>query len=119
MLPKKIFRLSMCLNCEDIARQICAMMPRWRFFWHVFASCIFDEPRAARFKPASEIRTKLLSANFRCRSETKATPCMEMWQTSNQRWLRLDEEKERKKERKKEETTGQKYNVRICYAGRS
>jgi len=25
---------------------------------------------------------------------------------------------ERKKERKKEETTGQKYNVRICYAGR-
>jgi len=26
--------------------------------------------------------------------------------------------KEKKKERKKEETTGQKYNVRICYAGR-
>ena len=21
-----------CLNCEDIARQICAMVPRWRFF---------------------------------------------------------------------------------------
>jgi len=25
---------------------------------------------------------------------------------------------ERKKERKKEQTTGRKYNVRICYAGR-
>jgi len=21
-----------CLSCEDIARQICAMVPRWRFF---------------------------------------------------------------------------------------
>jgi len=40
-----IFRLSIhtCLNCEDIARQSCTMVPRWRFF----ASCIFSEPRAA------------------------------------------------------------------------
>jgi len=22
-----------CLSCEDIARQSCAMMPRWRFLW--------------------------------------------------------------------------------------
>ena len=35
-----------CLSCEDIARQSCAMVPRWRFF----ASCIFSEPRAARFR---------------------------------------------------------------------
>jgi len=21
-----------CLSCEDIARQICGMVPRWRFF---------------------------------------------------------------------------------------
>jgi len=21
------------LSCEDMARQICAMVPRWRFFW--------------------------------------------------------------------------------------
>jgi len=27
-------------------------------FWQVFASCIFTEPRAARFRPASEICTK-------------------------------------------------------------
>jgi len=37
-----------CLSCEDIARQSCAMVPRWRFF----ASCIFSEPHAARFRPA-------------------------------------------------------------------
>ena len=38
-----------CLSCEEMARQICAMVPRWRFF----ASCIYSEPRAARFRPAS------------------------------------------------------------------
>jgi len=32
-----------CLSCEDTARQICAMVPKWRFF----ASCISSEPRAA------------------------------------------------------------------------
>jgi len=37
-----------CLSCEDIARQSCTMVCRWRFF----ASCIFSEPRAARFRPA-------------------------------------------------------------------
>jgi len=56
-------------------------------FCDFFASCISREPRAA-----SEIRTK-------------ATPCVEVWQTSSLRWLRLGEEK-----KKKEETTGQKYN---------
>jgi len=30
------------LSCEDIARQSCAMVPRWR----LFASCIFSEPHA-------------------------------------------------------------------------
>jgi len=61
-------------------------------FGDFFASCIFSEPHAACFRPASEIRTK-------------ATPCVEVWQTSNLRRLRLGEEK-----KKKEETTGQKYN---------
>jgi len=37
-----------CLSCEDIARQSCAMVPRWRFL----ASCISSEPREARFRPA-------------------------------------------------------------------
>jgi len=34
---------------------------------------------------------------------------VEVWQTSNLRWLRLSEEKKKKKE-EEEETTGQKYN---------
>jgi len=62
-------------------------------FGKFFASCICSEPRAAGFRPASEI----------C---TKATPCVEVWQTSNLRWLRLGEEKKKKEE----VTTGQKYN---------
>jgi len=44
----------MCLNCEDIARQSCAMVRRWRItFASFFASCIFNKPHAARFRPAS------------------------------------------------------------------
>ena len=34
-----------CLSCEDAARQICAMVPKWR----LFASCIFSETHAAPF----------------------------------------------------------------------
>jgi len=76
----------MCLSCEDIVRQNCTMVRRCRLFGDFFASCIFSEPRAARFRPASQIRTK-------------TTSCVEVWQTSNLRPLRLGEEK--KKERRK------------------
>ena len=55
-----------CLSCEDIARQICGMVPRWRFLATFLRPVFCSEPRAARFKPASEIRTK-------------ATPCVEVW----------------------------------------
>jgi len=41
-----------CLSCEDIARQSCRMVRRWRLFGHFFASCISSEPPAARFRPA-------------------------------------------------------------------
>jgi len=37
-----------CLSCEDIVRQSCAMVRRWR----IFASCISSEPHAAYFRPA-------------------------------------------------------------------
>jgi len=37
-----------CLSFDDIARQSCAMVPKWRFF----ASCISSEPRTAHFRPA-------------------------------------------------------------------
>jgi len=40
---------------------------------------------------------------------------VKVWQTFNLRRLRLGEEKKIEKEK---ETTGQKCNVRICYAGR-
>ena len=31
-LKKFLPLVDMCLRCEDIARQICAMVPRWRIF---------------------------------------------------------------------------------------
>ena len=61
-------------------------------FCVIFVSCIFSEPRAAYFRPAFEI----------C---TKATPCVEVWQTSNLRVLRLGEEIKKEEE----EETGWKY----------
>jgi len=72
--------INMCLSCEDIARQSFAMVPRCRFLGTFFAPCIFSEPCAARFRPASQIRTK-------------ATPCVEVCQTSNLWRLRLGKEK--------------------------
>jgi len=56
-----------------------------------FPFCVFSEPRAAGFRSASLIRTK-------------AIPCVEVWQTSNLRRLRLGEEKRKKIE--EEQTTG-------------
>ena len=69
-------------------------------FGDFFVSCVFSEPRAAGFRPASEIRTK-------------ATPRVEVWQISNLRRLRLGEEK-----KEEEVTTGQKYNGLPYYIGR-
>ena len=42
-----------CLSCEDrpIARQICAMVSRWRFL-ATFCVLYFSEPRAAHFRHA-------------------------------------------------------------------
>jgi len=65
-------------------------MRRWRFF----ASCICSEPSAACFRPASYIRTK-------------ATPCVEVWQTDIQ--SPTAEISRGKKTRKKEQTIGWKY----------
>jgi len=66
-------------------------------FGDFFASCISREPHKARFRPASEIRTK-------------ATPCVEVWQTSNLRRLRLGEEQG--EERKKKKQQGK--NIMVC-----
>jgi len=85
-----------CLSCEDIARQSWAMVPRWRFLWRLFASCVFSELHAAGFRHASEIRTK-------------ATPCVEVWQTSNLRRLRLGEEKKERRNYKRQDE-----NITVC-----
>ena len=77
LMFKKFFPVvNTCLSSEDIARQSCVMVPKWRFF----ASSIFSEQHAAHFGHAFLIRTK-------------ATPCVEVWWTSNLRPLRLREEK--------------------------
>jgi len=96
----KRYSLYVCLVNWDLCAlllTVCciAVIINYGDFSDFFASCVFSEPRAAGFRPASEIRTK-------------ATPCVEIWQTSNLRPLRLGEEK--KKERRKIEITGQKYN---------
>jgi len=62
-------------------------------FGDFFASCVFSEPRAAGFRPASEIRTKV-------------TPYVEVWQTSNLRRLTVGEEIKKDRKKKKEQTTG-------------
>jgi len=52
-----------CLSCEDIAGQSCAIVRRWRIFGDF---CVLSEPRAAHFRPAFQIRTKV-------------TSCVEVW----------------------------------------
>jgi len=75
--------VDMCLSFEDIARQSCAMVPRWRFL-ATFCVLCFQRAACSRFQTCILIRTK-------------ATPCVEVWQTSNLRRFRLGEEKRRKK----------------------
>ena len=98
-----------CLSCEDMARQICAMVRRWR---------IFGDFLCPGF-PASHVHH---IPDLHSKFALGPTPYVEVWLTSNLRPLRLGEEKSKeerkkasKKDRKKE--TRQKYNVRICYAG--
>jgi len=67
------------------------------FFRPAFSQ-FFSEPRAARFRRASLIRTK-------------ATPCVQVWHSSNLRRLRLGEKKKKKKERRKKP---QGKNIMAC-----
>jgi len=53
LLLNKFFPIvDTCLSCEDIVRQSCGMVTRWRFLATFFGSCICSEPRAAPFRPA-------------------------------------------------------------------
>jgi len=48
--------VDICLTCEKTARQMCAMVPRWRFF----GSCVSSEPRAANFRHAFQNRARAI-----------------------------------------------------------
>jgi len=67
------------------------MVPRWQIFDDYFCVLYLQRAACSTFTPAYEIRTK-------------ATPCVEVWQASNLRRLRLGEEK--KKDRYIEEEEG-------------
>jgi len=77
-----------CLSCEDIARQSCAMVPRWRFF----ASFLHPVFSASHVQYISDLHSKFA---------LRPHHCVELWQTFNLRPLRLGEEIKKKK---KEET---------------
>ena len=89
-----------CLNCENTSRQICAMARRWRFFASFFASCI----SASRVQHISDLHSKFALGHVMCQSMVDIQSATAEIRPGNKK--------------KKEETTGQKYNVRICYAGR-
>ena len=54
-----------CLSWEDIDRQSCAMVPRWRFL----ATFLHPEFSASRVQQVSDLHSKI---------RTKATPCVEV-----------------------------------------
>jgi len=55
LLLNKFFPIvDMCLSCEDIARQICAMVRRWRFF----ASFLRPVFPASRVQHISDLHSK-------------------------------------------------------------
>jgi len=90
------------LSSEDIARQTCAIVRRWRFF------CVLYFQLAA----CSTFQTSILNSHYNhimCRSVIDIQSAT----AEIRRGM-----KKNKKDIRKIETTGQKYNVRIYYAGR-
>ena len=86
-----------CLSCEDIARQSCGMVARWRFL-ATFLRPVFS---ASRVQQASDQHLKFALRPHHVR--------VEVWQTSNLRRLRLGEGKKKKK---KEERTNDRMKVK-------
>ena len=84
--------VDVCVSCEDIARQSCAMVPRWRFL-------------ATFLRPVFSANCVQQVSDLHLKFTLRVTLCVEVWQTSNLRRLRLGEE------RKKEERTN--YSMKI------
>jgi len=86
MLLNKVFPIvDTCLSCEDIARQSCAMVPRWQFL----ATILRPVFSASRVQQVSDLHLKFA---------LRPHHVWEVWQTSNLQWLRLGEEKKKKEE---------------------
>jgi len=60
-----------CLNCEDIARQSCGMVPRWRLF-RDFLRAVFSASRAQQYDKTSNLRLLRLGEEKRQKVETTA-----------------------------------------------
>ena len=57
LLLNKFFPIvDMCLSCEDVARQSCAMVPRWRFL-ATFLRPVFS---ASRVQQVSDLHLKFV-----------------------------------------------------------
>ena len=89
-----------CLNCGDIARQSCAMVRRWQFFYVIFASCILREHHISD-----------LHSNFALRPH-------HLWKYGRHPISDCWEQPRKTKRRRKKVATAAKYNVCFCYAGR-
>jgi len=87
-----------CLSCEDIARQICVIVPRWRFF----ASFLRPVFTASCVQHISDLHSKFALGHTMCGSMVD---------------IQSAAAEIRRGIKKEMETTGKKYNVRICYAG--
>jgi len=60
--------VDMCLSCEDIAQQSCAIVRRWRIFWR-FLLPVFS---ASHVQHTSDLRSKFALRPL-------ATSCVEVW----------------------------------------
>jgi len=104
LLFNNVSIVDMCLNCEDIARLICAMVPRWRFFT---SFCVLHFQRAA----CSTFQTCILN------SHEGHTMC---GSTAGIQSAAAEIRRGKKKKivEEEEETTRQKYNGLPYYIGR-
>jgi len=94
-----------CLSFEDMTRQSFAMVPRWRIFGDFLGPAF----------PASHVQhTSDMHSKFAVSLSHVMYGSMVDIQSATAE-LRRGRKKRRKN---KEQTTGRKYNVRICYAGR-
>jgi len=94
LLLNKFFPIvDTCLGCEDIARQSCAIMPRWRFL-ATFLRPVFS---AHRVPHVSDLHLKFaLRPHHVCKYADIRSATAEI-------------RRGKKEERKKEQTTGWKY----------